>query len=61
MNPRIREAITVALIALVVVGVIVGLILLTFLITGHQDLLSQMLQSTAEGEFFGPEIGIYFV
>lgn len=53
MTPRTRETISLALISLVIVGVIVGFILLIFWVSGHQDLLSQMLQSTAKGELFG--------
>lgn len=53
MNPRIREIVVLALIALAIVSVVVCLILLIFLISGHKDLLSYMLQSTAKGELFG--------
>lgn len=53
MNPRIREALILALVALAVVIAVIGLILLIFQISGHQDLLVQMLESTAEGELFG--------
>lgn len=53
MNPRTEETISLALIALVIVGAVVSLILLIFRLSGHQDLLSQMLQSTAKGELFG--------
>lgn len=53
MNPRAAETLTLALIALLIAAVMVGLILLIFLLSGHQELLSQMLQSTAKGELFG--------
>jgi len=53
MTLRTRETITFAFIALFIVGVVVVLILLIFWLSGHQDLLSRMLQSTAEGELFG--------
>ena len=53
MNPRAAETLTLALIGLLITAVTVGLILLIFLLSGHQGLLSEMLQSTAKGEFFG--------
>jgi len=53
MNPRTIETLTLALIPLGIVGAVVGLILLIFVVSGHQDLLSQMLQSTAKGELSG--------
>jgi phosphotransferase system glucose/maltose/N-acetylglucosamine-specific IIC component len=53
MDPNTRETIILALIALLIAGTVVGLILVIFLLSGHQDLLSQMLQSTAKGELFG--------
>lgn len=39
--------------ALVVVVVVVGLILLIFNISGNQELLDRLLQSTAEGQLLG--------
>jgi len=53
MNPRTIESLTLALIPLGIVGAIVGLILLIFVVSGHQDHLSQMLRSTAKGELSG--------
>ncbi|MFX0199100.1 MAG: hypothetical protein ACFFCW_23505 [Candidatus Hodarchaeota archaeon] len=53
MKSRIEEAVTLALYALIIVAVVVGLILSIFLVSGHKDLLSQMLQSTAKGELSG--------
>ena len=53
MNPRIRETMALTFMALVVVAVVVGLILLIFNVSGNQELLDQLLQSTAEGELFG--------
>jgi len=50
MNPRTGEIITITLVSLAIVSVVVGLILLIFMLSGHQDLLSQMLQNTAKGE-----------
>jgi hypothetical protein len=53
LSPRIKETLNLSLLALAVVSVVVGLILLIFKISGQQDLLSQMLQSTAEGKISG--------
>jgi hypothetical protein len=53
MNPRIKDAITLAIIALGIVAAVILIILLIFWVSGNQDLLLQMLQSTAKGELFG--------
>lgn len=53
MNQRTAEILTLALLALGIVVAVVALILLIFLLTGHQALLSEFLHSTAEGELFG--------
>ncbi len=53
MNPRTAETLTLALGALLIAVVIIGLILLIFFLSGHEELLLEMLQSTAKGEFLG--------
>lgn len=49
MNPNIRDV----LLSLTIVCVIFGLILILFEVTGNIELISQLLQSTAEGEIAG--------
>jgi hypothetical protein len=49
----VKPLTSAALTALVIVCVIVVLILLIFLLSGSQDLLTEMLNSTAKGELFG--------
>lgn len=49
----VKPLTSAALTALGIVCVIVVLILLIFLLSGSQDLLSEMLNSTAKGELFG--------
>ena len=53
MTPRARETVLLAVISLLIAAVIVGLILVVFLVSGNQELLSQMLQNTVEGELLG--------
>lgn len=50
MSQQIRETITLAIVSLLIAAVAVGLILTVFLFSGHENLLKEMLQSTAEGK-----------
>lgn len=50
MSQHIKETITLAMVSLLIVAVAVGLILTVFLFSGHEDLLKEMFQSSAEGK-----------
>lgn len=53
MNVRISETLALALGAALIMGIIVCLILVIFLISGQEQLLVEMLQSTVKGELVG--------
>ncbi|MHA2294100.1 MAG: hypothetical protein ACXACK_18220 [Candidatus Hodarchaeales archaeon] len=50
IRPRTKELIVLTLISLLVAIGVVFLIILIFIISGNQNLLTQMLESTAEGQ-----------
>lgn len=53
MNPRTVEYLILAFVPLAIVCVVVGLIMAIFMLSGHEELLTQMLQATARGELSG--------
>lgn len=53
MNFQIKEIGVLSLIALLITACVIGMILSIFLVSGHEEILSKMLNSTAEGKITG--------